>query len=684
MSSFNLSNWQKKCIEYTKDKSCIILASPTGSGKTTCYEEWAFSKKERPIFITAPIKALSNQRYRDLTSKGYKVGLETGDVHYFPDTNCDIICCTQEIYNYKYRHLENTTVIIDEFSYIYEDIQRSRSYIDALIHSKATNIMICSATFGNTNEVLEYIRRITGRNFYLFENKERLTELEYKGAISMDRIHDSFVVAYSEEECYLLAKKLYNQRISAILSITSGYDPRNRYKGRIKELVNKYEIKNNELIEFSLMGVVYYCGKLLPKEKLFVEELLENRYVDSVVGTNALALGVNFPIENVVFSGLRRGTGHKNPQGNKRLISKNLFEQLSGRAGRKKYFDKGYVYYCNDFYNLSLANDFWNLVRSPNEPFRVILGSDIKAILNGEITVEEDSILRVKYSTSNLDLEKTIIETQKTIDFIKNLDITKFYFQKVYGIDISNGFYLSIAKLPLKRQKELEEKSLELAKIQSLFEQDISKVYMGEYSVERNCILFIDILTGVPLEHLLNLNCYIYKKKEYDIKSLLDFRKYMNKLPIKYSQNYDLSIIDNLINAIDPTILMPHRYVPSSANKSNVVSSDYKKKKKKEETITYPKRFDIIQYKGKKYIKIMIDNDRILLCDYAYEEILKLNYIPLRSVYMVVGCINFDELSKMWFRIDFDSFGEINQSDIDSVDTLETFWNHKIRAKRHK
>lgn len=692
--SFNLVDWQRNFLESTKDKNCVILSSPTGSGKTTCYEEWAFNKKERPIFITAPIKALSNQRYRDLASKGYKVALETGDVCYFPDEDCDIICCTQEIYNYKYRNLRNTTVIIDEFSYIYDDMDRARAYIDSLIYSEATNIMLCSATFGNPEEVLEYIKRVSERDFYLFENSERLTELEYKGAISMSRIHDSFIVAYSKEDCYLLAKKLYQQRIDAVMSLSSGYDPRKRYLGKIKELANKYGIKNNELIEFSLMGVVYYCGKLYPKEKLFVEELLEHRYVDSVVATNALALGVNFPIESVVFSGLCSGTGYKNPKGTGRVISKNLFEQLSGRAGRKRYFDKGYVYFCNDFYGRNLNNEFWNLVNMPSQDFRVILGSDIKAILTGEITIEEDSLLRKRYSTVPVDFEEICNSTRQKIDFITNLDVTTFYFKKVYGIDITQGFYQAISSFSEKRQLELEKKSMELLMVQDLFERDISDVYMSEYPVERNCVIFIDVLTKTPLEKLLRVNCYSSKSGDYDVKALLDFRKYMNKLPEKYSKNYDLAAIDNLINSIDSTILMPYRF--ASSKSSGDTTSEVKDGKEKDDEdkktvgIDPRKRFDIIEYKNNKYIKMMVENEQILLCDYRGDGDLQLHYIPLRSIYNVVGVIGASVIAEMLSRIDFSTFGELggegtNNASTNRIEQLlvsENVENKKLVRKR--
>ena len=86
-------DWQIKCDKLIKDKENVILSSPTGSGKTKRYEIWALNKKERPIFITSPIKALSNQKFRQLVSEGYNVGLETGDIKYIPNTIYDTLFC---------------------------------------------------------------------------------------------------------------------------------------------------------------------------------------------------------------------------------------------------------------------------------------------------------------------------------------------------------------------------------------------------------------------------------------------------------------------------------------------------------------------------------------------------------------------------------------------------------------
>ena len=91
----------------------------------------------------------------------------------------------------------------------------------------------------------------------------------------------------------------------------------------IREIAKKYLIDDYILKEIVEEGVAYYFCAMLPKEKLFVEELFERRLIDTVVGTDALALGVNFPVENVVFAQLA-----KYADGKVSRISKNLFEQL--------------------------------------------------------------------------------------------------------------------------------------------------------------------------------------------------------------------------------------------------------------------------------------------------------------------------------------------------------------------
>lgn len=167
-------DWQAECFEKIKHEKNVIISAPTGSGKTAVLMEWAkFAQEESReegkksvIYITAPIKALSNQRFRELEEQGYKVGLETGDVKNIPE-DAEIICCTQEIFTNKYCNDENAILVVDELHYMFENEDRQRAYIDGLHKTRARNVLACSATMGDLSKTTGYIDKVTGREFWI-------------------------------------------------------------------------------------------------------------------------------------------------------------------------------------------------------------------------------------------------------------------------------------------------------------------------------------------------------------------------------------------------------------------------------------------------------------------------------------------------------------------------------------
>lgn len=392
------AEWQQECLEQIKDCNMVILSAPTGSGKTNVFLEWAKQKKQKPVFITSPIKALSNQRWRELKKQGFVVGLETGDIKDVPE-NCDFICCTQEIYTNKYVEQEDATLIIDEFSYIFENKERVRTYIDALHNSKAKNILLCSATMGNIEKLKKYVNKVSKKEFVAYEGKSRLTSLKYRGDISKEEIKDALVIAFSKENIKSIVNTLCEQREKIEddkiqkLNVLA-------YKYNIGK-TNKYNIGNNISFDALERGVVGYYGKMLPREKLFIEECYEKRILDTVVGTDALAMGVNFPVKNEVYAQLAKM--YDGP------ISKNMFDQISGCAGRKGYFDEGNVYFCTDFYNdrgypietrgYDTETLYRQLMFAENEDISIQLTPNIKNILMGNVSIGEEAEYITEFST---------------------------------------------------------------------------------------------------------------------------------------------------------------------------------------------------------------------------------------------------------------------------------------------
>lgn len=659
-------SWQMECDNLISDKDNVILSSPTGSGKTQRYEFWAINKPERPIFVTSPIKSLSNQKFREFSAKGYKVGLVTGDVKYIPDGDCDIICCTQEIYNNRYRDLENSTLIVDEFSYIFEKEDRARAYIDSLYFSKAKNILICSATFGNTEVIADYISDLTGRDFYLFTNDKRLTSLEYKGHLPKERIKDSLVIVYSKSVCEKIAQEIYQTRITKTRELLGKkfviYDPRERNKTKILRFANKFNIHNDRLLELTYMGVIYYHSSLLPKEKLFIEELFENRLIDTVVGTDALSLGVNFPIQNVVFTGIHKGT-----LSGVKTISKNLFEQIAGRAGRKGYFDNGFVYYCDDFskdYDFvgskaNLKTSFFKLVDSKQEDACISLTANIADILNGNTTVEDEASFIVKYSTQEKDFDVEKRKIENIIHYINSYDMASHYLKdKFCTFDWDLGYEKALEHCSSQLRQKIDDLSTKLMMLQPYFNEDIGKSYMTEFSPRENCKLFMDILMGKSIDGLIEK----YGSSFYE---LILLKKYMVNLPEKYARNYDIGVIDGMINSMDYTALHPNEYEIEKLAFSTDKPSLRKKTNKKYEC---PHYFEKVLIGGKKYIKLFKDDERMLVCDYSKDEQLALHYFPRNVKTDIIGIIKFNSRLDILDRVDL---GTLDQDDTDTVDMIE-------------
>ena len=102
---FELDDFQKQAILRLEKRQCVFLAAHTSAGKTVCAEyAIALAKKHctRAIY-TSPIKALSNQKYRDFRSKfGEDVGLITGDMQIGADGSC-LIMTTEILRSMLYR-----------------------------------------------------------------------------------------------------------------------------------------------------------------------------------------------------------------------------------------------------------------------------------------------------------------------------------------------------------------------------------------------------------------------------------------------------------------------------------------------------------------------------------------------------------------------------------------------------
>jgi superfamily II DNA/RNA helicase len=510
--------WQLDAYSRIQGRSAV-LSAPTGAGKTLVAYLWANMldvggetrlPAARRVIFTAPIKALSNERYMDLRRMGFDVGIETGD--FKRNETAQIICCTQEIYTMKYAEQPEQMLIVDEFHYIFGDSDRARTYIDGIKNTHPdTAILVMSATLGDIKAVGRYLSGLvpqqgggTARRFAVHESRERMTRLIFTPdkPATLKNVHDALVFLFSQKGAFDLAFQIARTRKKL---------PAEQVK-RLDELAAILEVQ--KIQPPLLCGVGIYHGGMFPKEKLLVESAFRERILDVVCGTNALALGVNLPAQYAVFAQLVQ-YHHDEP------ITKNEFLQMSGRAGRKGLFDPGFVTWLAESpferRGVRTGEVFRALMDGPAEPAAVTLRPSYGKLLRKQALLEDEAEYIARYSMPRADVS---IVTGLIHAGLRKID--RVVRKLVHGNDRNR--YRSILAEIWYDEMEIDE-NLEMATL--FFEEPTPSALMAAQMI-------------LPYE------------RNY-LQALLKVKRFSNRLP----KGYRFRALDDLnstVDEIDPTI----------------------------------------------------------------------------------------------------------------------------------
>jgi ATP-dependent RNA helicase HelY len=180
-----LDPFQEKAIEALAGGYDVLVAAPTGTGKTLIAEVLIDKLLAAGLgsVYTSPIKALSNQKYRDFAGRfgKDKVGLITGDVSI--NERALLLVMTTEIFrNWCFADpemLDGTThVIFDELHYL-DDMERGTAWEESIIfappHIKVVGL---SATVPNVHELASWIAEVRSRPVKVIEEKCRAVPLK--------------------------------------------------------------------------------------------------------------------------------------------------------------------------------------------------------------------------------------------------------------------------------------------------------------------------------------------------------------------------------------------------------------------------------------------------------------------------------------------------------------------------
>ncbi|MEO5723125.1 MAG: DEAD/DEAH box helicase, partial [Ilumatobacteraceae bacterium] len=195
---FPLDEFQVVALDALDLGRSVLVAAPTGSGKTVVAEyaiDVAVSRGRR-AFYTAPIKALSNQKYHDLASRlgPQTVGLLTGDNSINGDAPV-VVMTTEVLRNMIYARnpalAELDVVILDEVHFL-QDTYRGQVWEEVIIHLPSHVRLVClSATVSNAEELAQWITTVRGTTQAVVEHRRpvRLDNLYMIGDKTHNRMH---------------------------------------------------------------------------------------------------------------------------------------------------------------------------------------------------------------------------------------------------------------------------------------------------------------------------------------------------------------------------------------------------------------------------------------------------------------------------------------------------------------
>ncbi|KAL3239660.1 ATP-dependent RNA helicase MTR4 [Nakaseomyces bracarensis] len=181
---FTLDPFQDTAISCIDRGESVLVSAHTSAGKTVV-AEYAIAQslrdKQRVIY-TSPIKALSNQKYRELLAEFGDVGLMTGDITINPDAGC-LVMTTEILRSMLYRGSEVMRevawVIFDEVHYM-RDKERGVVWEETIILlPDKVRYVFLSATIPNAMEFAEWICKIHSQPCHIVYTNFRPTPLQH-------------------------------------------------------------------------------------------------------------------------------------------------------------------------------------------------------------------------------------------------------------------------------------------------------------------------------------------------------------------------------------------------------------------------------------------------------------------------------------------------------------------------
>lgn len=421
--NFKLDKFQEEAINYARQGNSVIVSAPTGAGKTLIAEQIIEDciGNNTGVIYTAPIKALSNQKFRDFRKKySDKTGILTGDVSINRDA--PVLIMTTEIFRNAIMvdpdsFANKEWIIFDEIHYL-DDIERGTVWEEAIILlPRNMRMLALSATIPNIEEFITWLQKIHGFPLKAIIEKQRPVPLhfffqcnneffsDFKSLKQSGYMAHAIKGRYEAEHLMLKPNRIfklteYLKSKNALPAIYFSFSRRrceelaqeisnfgfltkeeiNDVTQLFHELVDKFKVSSSNHLNFLhyllKRGIAYHHAGLLPTLKEIIEQLFTSGLIKMIFTTETFALGINMPARTVIFDDLQKFYGSYYG-----YLKVRDFYQMAGRSGRRGIDTEGFVFSRVNPSHIDTIS-LENILYGHYEPIQSQLNSCYATILN--------------------------------------------------------------------------------------------------------------------------------------------------------------------------------------------------------------------------------------------------------------------------------------------------------------
>ncbi len=348
--------WQQRAVNLLAADHDVIIDAPTGSGKTYIFELLVEQNCFRKSVFTVPTRALANDKFREWEARGWRVGIETGDLSYQIDA--PIVVATLETQKRRLMLGKGPDLlVIDEYQML-GDPARGINYELALALAPSdTRLLLLSGSVANPTDIQRWLTR-SQRSVQLVQHKERPVPLDEPSLDSLPELPARTAIQgrwprYISRALHagLGPILVFAPRRKAAESLALQLARQLGEPDAIALTAEQKAVAGPQLTQCLKQRIAFHhSGMSYAQRAALVEPLAKASQLKVIVATTGLAAGINFAMRSVLIS----ENEYRVAEAHRHLRPDELL-QMFGRAGRRGLDQRGFALHTTGTPRLSEA-----------------------------------------------------------------------------------------------------------------------------------------------------------------------------------------------------------------------------------------------------------------------------------------------------------------------------------------